>query len=437
VNGSGTPRDFQRQWLLVLVAVLMAAGMHCFYSYVFFPARVTEDALINRPRGNFSDLYPVWFGTRDLLLNKHDPYGPEVTADIQRGVWGRTVDGRNPGDPTDESRFAYPLYVVFILAPMVLVPFPVATVLFIILGLITGILSAWFWSRLLGRGDSILHVVITIVLFLGSWPFVLGLRVHQPALIVFALMSGAMMAIVARRPWLGGFLLALATIKPQSVIAIVGWLMIWSLSSWKDRKGVLISFGLTLSAMLSAAEFLVPGWFWEWREAMTAYIRYAPLTGAFVELMFGQLLGKIVGVLVAAGTFVFCWKARKDEPDTNRFKLAPALILSANLFITPVWHAYDHIFLLPPAILLWEWREQFFQLKPIQRGILRFSALALIWQWFAVAVAVAIVIIAPSLALNLRILPYFTILLLPPLALASLILIGRARLCTPLISGKL
>jgi Glycosyltransferase family 87 len=424
--------DYQRRWLLVLV-ILMATGMHCFYSYVFFPARIAEDALMKRPRGNFSDLYPVWLGTRDLLLNQHDPYSPEVTADIQKGVWGRTVDSRKPGDPTDESRFAYPLYVVFILAPMIVIPFPAATALFIVLGLIAGSLSAWFWSRLLGRGNSVFHVIITIVLFLGSWPFVLALRVHQPALIVFALMSGAMMAVVAQRPWIAGVLLALATIKPQSVIGIVGWLLLWSLSNWKDRKGVLVSFGLTLSAMLGAAEFLVPGWFWEWREAMSAYMRYSPLTGAFVELMFGHLLGKIVGVLVVFGTVLFCWKARKDTPDTNRFKLAPALILSANLFVTPVWHAYDHIFLLPPAILLWEWREQFFQLKPFQRAVVRFSALALIWQWFGVAVAVCIVIIAPSLALKLRILPYFTVLLLPPLALASLILIGRARLCRSLV----
>jgi hypothetical protein len=423
--------DYQRRWLLVL-AILMAAGMHCFYSYVFFPARVAEDVLMNRPRGNFSDLYPVWLGTRDLLINQHDPYSPEVTADIQRGVWGRTVDSRNPGDPTDESRFAYPLYVVFILAPMIVIPFPAATGLFILMGLITGILSAWFWSRLLGRGNSLFHVIISIVLFLGSWPFVLALRVHQPALIVFALMSGAMMAVVAHRPWIAGVLLALATIKPQSVIGIVGWLMLWSLSNWKDRKGVLVSFALTLSAMLGASEFLVPGWFWEWREAMSAYMRYSPLPGAFVELMFGHLLGKTVGALVVFGTVLFCWKARKDTPDTNRFKLVPALILSANLFVTPVWHAYDHIFLLPPAILLWEWRELFFQLKPFQRAILRFSALALIWQWVAVPVAVCVVIIAPSLALNLRILPYFTVLLLPPLALASLILIGRARLCSSL-----
>ena len=113
---------------------------------------------------------------------------------------------------------------------------------------------------------------------------------------------------------------------------------------------------------------MLPGWLWKWREALSAYMQYAPLPGAYVELMFGSRLGKLVGILVTLGILLFCWKSRRDESHTDRFKLAPALIVSANLFITPVWHAYDHIFLLPSAILLWEWRDRFYLLKPLQRG---------------------------------------------------------------------
>lgn len=413
--------------MLLLTAVFMAAGMHCFYSYVFFPARVIEDAALNRPRGNFSDLYPVWLGTESLLFHNADPYSPEVTANIQKGVWGRTVDARRPGDPTDESRFAYPLHAVFVVAPLVLFPFSIASAVFILLGIALGVVAPWFWLRILGSTTSTVEVIIAIVLFLGSWPFVLGLRIHQPALIVFMLMTGAVMAVSNRRYKTAGFLLALATIKPQSVVGIVGWLMLWSLSRWRDRKGVFVSFVLTMSVAFAAAEFLVPGWLWEWRNALSAYMRYAPLTGAYVDMIFGNRAGKVVAALVAFAIVAYCWKTRGAEPESNRFKLAPALILSANLFIAPVWHAYDHIFLLPPAILLWEWRDQFFKLKPVPRGILRFFAMALLWQWIAV-VAVAIVIIAPHYALNLRIVPYFTVLLLPPLVLTSLIFIGRSML---------
>jgi hypothetical protein len=417
----------QSRWLLLL-CVLGAAGVHCFYDYVFIAAEKIEDRLINRPSGNSSDFYPAWLGTRELLTNKRDPYSPEVTADIQKGVWGRTVDGHNPGDPKEESRFAYPLYVVFVLAPTILVSFSSAKVLFIGFAITASVFAVLFWLRLFGHRSTALQIGMGIVLFLGSWPFVLALRVHQLAVIVLALITGAMTAVAAGLLWTGGIMLAFATIKPQSAVGIVAWLLLWSLSNWKERKGLLLSFALTFSVMFFAAELLLPGWLWEWREALSAYMRYSPLTGPYVELMFGKWLGKIVGALVILGIFLFCWKARRDAPNTDRFRLASTLILAANLFITPVWHAYDHIFLLPPFLLLWEWREQFYSLKPVQRAIVRFSALALAWQWFAATLALAVVTVVPRLALNLRILPYFSILLLPPAALTSLVLIGHARL---------
>jgi hypothetical protein len=424
--------QWRRQWLSLLIAVLAAAGMYLFYDHVYFAAQEIEDALLHRPRGNFSDLYPAWLGTHELLFNGRDPYSPDVTADIQKGVWGRIVDASHPGDPKEESRFAYPVYVVFALAPIVLVPFSVARVVFIVAAIAAGAWSVSFWLRLFHPGSSRFQIAIGTALFLGSWPFVLALQVHQPALIVFALMSAAIAALAAGQLWGSGVLLALATIKPQSVIGIAGWLLLWSLYRWRERKGLVLSFSLTLGGMFILGEMLLPGWIWEWREALSAYMRYSPLTGAVVKLMFGNILGELVGALVIAGVLVYCWKARKDAPHTDRFKFVPTLILSANLFVTPVWHAYDLIFLLPSVLLLWAWRRQFDQLKPVPRGILRFSALALLWQWFAAALALAIVMVAPQLALNLRILPYFSILLLPAVTLTSLILIAWSRLSSAL-----
>src|SRR5262249_52135021 len=112
-----------REGLFLLAAVLMAANMYLFYSYIFLPAPESEHQLTSGPDANFSDLYPTWLGTRELLLDNHDPYSAEVTARIQTGVWGRTVDSRKQGDPKDQSRFAYPLYVVFLIAPTVLFSF--------------------------------------------------------------------------------------------------------------------------------------------------------------------------------------------------------------------------------------------------------------------------------------------------------------------------
>src|SRR5262245_61145854 len=107
----------RRSWLVVLTAVVMAAGMHWVFISVDGPAQEAAAIAKNSPRGNLSGLYPAWLGARELLINKRNPYSQDVTAEIQRGVWGRPLDPTNPNDPKDESRFAYPVYVAFILAP--------------------------------------------------------------------------------------------------------------------------------------------------------------------------------------------------------------------------------------------------------------------------------------------------------------------------------
>src|ERR1700720_607599 len=71
-------------------------------------------------KAQLGDLYPRWLGTRELLLRGRNPYGPEVSHEIQMAYYGRIVDQENPGAGhkiIDEQRFAYPVYVVFLMAP--------------------------------------------------------------------------------------------------------------------------------------------------------------------------------------------------------------------------------------------------------------------------------------------------------------------------------
>src|SRR6266496_6559784 len=110
--------------LRLIAAVLCAAGMWVYAHRVFIPYQRADAALHGRPRGNLSDLYPRWLGARELLLHGRDPYSPEVTREIETGYYGRTLDPGRVEDPRDQQGFAYPVYVVFLLAPTVHLPFP-------------------------------------------------------------------------------------------------------------------------------------------------------------------------------------------------------------------------------------------------------------------------------------------------------------------------
>src|SRR6266567_8446700 len=70
-----------------------------------------------------TDLYPRWYGTRELSLHRRDPYGVEVSREIQIAYYGRALNPSLPADRLDQERFAYPLYVIFLMLPTVFMGF--------------------------------------------------------------------------------------------------------------------------------------------------------------------------------------------------------------------------------------------------------------------------------------------------------------------------
>src|SRR5215467_6282693 len=123
--------------------------MWFYIQHVLIPHQLTQAALNDIPRGNLSDLYPRWLGARELLLHHRNPYSPEITREIQSGYYGRPLDPTRPADPHDEQRFAYPVYVVFLLAPTIGLPFPVVATAFRWLLLLLTAGSALLWLRAL------------------------------------------------------------------------------------------------------------------------------------------------------------------------------------------------------------------------------------------------------------------------------------------------
>src|SRR5258708_9350109 len=107
----------------LLAAVLVAASMWFYFDRILIAQQVADAAQHERPRGNLSDLYPRWLGARELLLHHRNPYGDDITMEIEKGYYGRVLDPNRPNDPKDRQGFAYPVYVVFLLAPLIGFPY--------------------------------------------------------------------------------------------------------------------------------------------------------------------------------------------------------------------------------------------------------------------------------------------------------------------------
>src|SRR5581483_7718656 len=142
-------RPSTSRYVLLLMAAVMAASMLFYVQRILIPYQIADAAAHNRPRGTLSDLYPRWVGVRDLLLKHQDPYSDEVTREIQLGYYGKVLDPNRPDDPKDEQRFAYPVYVAFLLAPTVKLPFSVVRSAFSWLLLLLTALTVPLWLKFL------------------------------------------------------------------------------------------------------------------------------------------------------------------------------------------------------------------------------------------------------------------------------------------------
>ncbi len=171
------------QKLALATAVFVCGGMWIYVDRVLIAHQEAEARLRGTPRGNLSDLYPSWLASRELLLNHRDPYTPEITREIQTGYYGRPIEPARPNDPTNQQAFAYPVYVAFLLAPSVKLPFSEVQVLFrwLLAGLTA--LSVILWLGVIGLRLSWVLPTVVVLLVFGTFPVVQGIKLQQLSLL--------------------------------------------------------------------------------------------------------------------------------------------------------------------------------------------------------------------------------------------------------------
>ena len=345
-----------------------------------------SEALINgSPRGNLSDLYPTWLGARESLLHRRDPYSAEVTREIQAGYYGRPIDASRPEDPTNEQAFAYPVYVAFLLAPIVKIPFPIVRVIFfwLLLG-ITGF-SVFLWLRVLKWHVSCTALAAIVVLALGTFPAVQGVKLQQLSLIVAFLIAAAVALLCSGRLIPAGILLALAMIKPQLTVPLAVWLMLWALSAWPRRWKLAASFLVFFAALVGGGEFLLHGWIREFYSAVLAYRRYAA-GGTLLEQMLPRAIAIPALAVLLAAVAAECWYVRKVAVDDGKFLYVTSLVMAVTLLVPPMYPPHYQLLLLPGVFLLARDAQP---IKIVFRFLYVLSAGLMVWSWLLAIVLAA------------------------------------------------
>jgi hypothetical protein len=346
-----------RLWLLLSVLV---CGITSLYMYkVLEPWNDYIGAHHGGLKAQMWDLYPRWVGTRELLLHRENPYGLEVSHEIQMAYYGHIII-QDYGDPrhkiVDEQRFAYPVYVVFLLAPLTNVDF--GTVLRwapAALALLAALIVPLCLNIL--RWRLTLSAVASITLFTICSPqIVQGMHHQQLSIAVGFFLIAGVWCICRNHLISAGAILAWSTIKPQMALFPLCYFLVWVLGDWPKRWKLLASFLVTLFTLIGAGEIILPGWVGYFIEGASAYRRYFPTTST-LRMLLGDTPGEILGGAILVGLLILAWWNRRAAAVSGTFTDVFAAFLIGTVLVFPLFTPFNQVLLILPSMLvLRDWK---------------------------------------------------------------------------------
>jgi hypothetical protein len=408
-------RALERPGAALLLAAFLSFSMWFYVDRVWAPPVYVY----------YSDLYPRWYGTRELLLRGRDPYGPEVTREMQ--AWGHPERLREQ-KLRDEPRFVYPLYIAFLLAPTVNYSFPTVEGIFRWVLPFTVLVSVPLWVTGIGWRCRWSTVGLLTLFSLGSFTTLQDIYLQQPVLLAGMFLATSAVALNSRHFYLAGVLLALATIKPQVSWLAVLWLLLWAFSREHSRRKFAWGFALAMAALVGASELLLPGWIREFASGLKVYSRATRNSWVLADVL--TPVGAVVlaiGILIVSG--VLLWRFRDESVGSTAFNFALCLVLVVMVAVAPVPYTTGQFVLLPSIFFLLKEHRKIWSLGRYPR-LLYVAAFSLVgWQWVGSALFMAAAFFVPSTELRrFWIVPVGSLLLVPLAMLVLYLLLVSANL---------
>jgi hypothetical protein len=380
----------------VLALVILCAACMVYYHLVLFVPKALEIRAAQGFASGYSfgaDFYPIWLTTREGLLHHRDPYSPAMTRQIQTGLFGHSLDAANPAAPLDYRAFAYPAFVDVLFWPFAALSFSVVRIGLAAILLAATAISIVLWLRALHLHASPVTLAALVLLTLSSYAVLEGLFAEQMGLLVGFLLAASLAALVGQRLLLSGSLLALTLIKPQMMLLVAVYLLVWSCAQWRARRQFVGGFFLVSSLLSGSSLLLWPGWIPEWLHVIFGYRQYAtpPLVSYLLGNQIGPRLGPFLIAALLLSAIALAWRMRHASAASTQFALTFSLLLAiATIALLPGHAVYDHVVLLPGILLIaLSWRG-FAASSRLFRVLLAVTALTVFWQWISAPLVIAV-----------------------------------------------
>ena len=317
--------DSQKRRLLFWFGVLLCVGMAIALNRS--PAIRTQ-----------SDLFARWYASKQLLASGRNIY------DIRNGQ--EVALYKNIPTTALEASFFYPAHLLVFVAPLSLLPFEVAHLVWTIAILLFLFFGVWIITDALRwppTSNQLAFFILASLFFIPSLQVAIWSQFDTLAVLCLAL---AYLALRQERYFLAGVWASGLTFKPQIALLTLGLIVFWSLL---DRKRWKLPLGLALSLVLlwGIAEALQPGWVGDFSLALRQYQNLPYQIDSVVDQIWNPAQGAaILLVLVSIVVFALCRGASAEQP---AFWACLALSLGAWWLVVPII-GMMHLVLMPLAV---------------------------------------------------------------------------------------
>jgi hypothetical protein len=311
----------RRLALLLMIGVFLLINVWTVYTYITsrFPGA--------------NDFFLRYQGARSYLLDGLNPYSREATDRVEIGLYGHVAEpGQYPGD------FVYPFYTIFLVAPLALLPYAVASAIWMVLLGTFVVASFWLVADEFAWRPPGWLLILGLIWSLILYPSARGMFLGQPGTLVACLELITLWALCKGRDSLAGVVLAISTLKPSMGYLIVPFLLLWALATRRWR--FIGSFAALLAVMVGASFLLLPSWLSDWLAQVVRYPSYTEIESPVwvITSYYLPFLGRAGEVIIDAalvGLMLWAWYRVLVRRDQRLFDWTIALTLTVTHLVTP------------------------------------------------------------------------------------------------------
>jgi len=283
-----------------------------------------------------SDFFLRWHATVKLIEERRNLYDARNGEDISEIVYGGNLDY--------ETNFYYPAFLIIFTAPLSLVSYPIAHIIWTTAVQLFYLIGIWLIIQEVGWPQKVNHITVLMlvcVLFVPYFQHTIWGQFNT-----IGMLSLAMCWITLRRSKYGlaGALSTGMLIKPHSSVLVLVFLFIWVVAK-KTRWYFLVGFSVTSFVLWLVPELIQPGWVFDFIKSLGGYVP----TKSVLDQWWNP--NQVLAVTLTLGAIFLFLRLRNTSIASPQFAACLGISLYVWALIVPIIGVF-HILMFPITMIM-------------------------------------------------------------------------------------